>query len=141
GGVGLNLEQFVYRDIGVFFRGMIADGHSEVYAFTSADASIALGSLARGSLWNRPKDFAGVGLGLGWISDSHAEYLSLGGIDGFIGDGRLNRATESIFEVFYSLNLLSSVWVSGDYQLISNPAYNADRGPVSILGARLHAEF
>jgi hypothetical protein len=135
------LEQVVYRDIGVFFRGMIADGHSEVYAFSSADASISLGSLARGSLWSRSKDFAGVGLGLGWISTSHAEYLRLGGIDGFIGDGRLDQGVESVFEVFYGLNLLSSVWISADYQLIVNPAYNADRGPVNILGARIHAEF
>jgi hypothetical protein len=27
------------------------------------------------------------------------------------------------------------------YQFIANPAYNADRGPVSILSGRLHAEF
>ena len=28
-----------------------------------------------------------------------------------------------------------------DYQLITNPAYNADRGPVSVFSARLHGEF
>jgi len=28
-----------------------------------------------------------------------------------------------------------------DYQFIANPAYNADRGPVSLLAARFHAEF
>ena len=28
-----------------------------------------------------------------------------------------------------------------DYQFITNPAYNADRGPVSIFSGRLHAEF
>jgi high affinity Mn2+ porin len=28
-----------------------------------------------------------------------------------------------------------------DYQFIANPAYNHDRGPVSVLGARLHAQF
>jgi len=31
--------------------------------------------------------------------------------------------------------------LSADYQHISNPAYNADRGPVNVLAGRLHAEF
>jgi hypothetical protein len=31
--------------------------------------------------------------------------------------------------------------VSLDFQHIWNPAYNADRGPVEIFGARMHAEF
>jgi high affinity Mn2+ porin len=33
------------------------------------------------------------------------------------------------------------VTASLDYQFITNPAYNADRGPVSIFAGRLHAEF
>jgi high affinity Mn2+ porin len=28
-----------------------------------------------------------------------------------------------------------------DYQFITNLAYNADRGPVSIFASRFHAEF
>ncbi len=28
-----------------------------------------------------------------------------------------------------------------DYQFIANPAYNRDRGPVSLIGAQLHAGF
>jgi len=28
-----------------------------------------------------------------------------------------------------------------DYQFVTNPADNADRGPVSIFAARFHAEF
>jgi high affinity Mn2+ porin len=31
--------------------------------------------------------------------------------------------------------------VTFDYQFIVNPAYNRDRGPVSLVGTRLHAEF
>jgi high affinity Mn2+ porin len=27
------------------------------------------------------------------------------------------------------------------YQFIANPAYNAARGPVSVIGARLHVQF
>jgi high affinity Mn2+ porin len=28
-----------------------------------------------------------------------------------------------------------------DYQFIVNPAYNEDRGPVSVIGTRLHYQF
>jgi high affinity Mn2+ porin len=31
--------------------------------------------------------------------------------------------------------------VAADYQFVNHPAYNRDRGPVSILGARLHMQF
>lgn len=140
-GIGINIEQSVYRDIGVFLRAMYSDGQTEVYSFTSTDRSISLGTLGRGSLWRRPRDYFGLGFGIGWISEAHAQYLGMGGIDGFVGDGRIDPAAESVFEVFYGVNLHSSIWISGDYQHITNPAYNADRGPVDIFGARFHAEF
>jgi hypothetical protein len=140
-GVGLNLEQHITDDIGVFFRGMISDGQTEVYAFTSTDRSLSFGVSGKGSLWKRPSDVAGIGFGMGWISQAHADYLRMGGIDGFIGDGNLRPAPENVLELFYSVNVASAVWLSADYQHLTNPAFNADRGPVNILGARLHAEF
>jgi hypothetical protein len=141
-GIGLDVEQFVARDVGLFLRAMWSDGQSEVVAFNAADRSLSFGAVARGSLWNRPFDVTGVGVGLSWISASHARYLSLGGIDGFIGDGALRQATEGVFELFYALNLFKAIWLSADFQLLWNPAYNADRGgPVTVLGARVHAEF
>jgi high affinity Mn2+ porin len=39
------------------------------------------------------------------------------------------------------VNLLKAMWLTADYQLLWNPAYNADRGPLSIFGGRFHAEF
>ena len=140
-GIGINLEQEIVDDVGVFFRGMYSDGQTEVYSFTSTDRSISLGVMGRGTTWHRGNDRAGIGYGEGWISKEHAAYLGLGGIDGFIGDGKLTQAAEHVFEVFYSLNVASPLWVSLDYQHIWNPAYNADRGPVDIVGARVHAEF
>ncbi len=140
-GIGLNLEQRIAQDVGVFFRGMYSDGRTEVYSFTSADRSIAFGATTKGGLWKRPIDVAGIGMGLAWISKDHAEYLRLGGVDGFVGDGALNNATESVFDVFYSVSVVSSVWVSADYQHIANPGFNADRGPVNVFGTRIHAEF
>ena len=141
-GIGLDVEQFVAKDIGLFLRAMWSDGASEVVAFNAADRSLSFGALAKGGAWGRPFDLTGIGLGLSWISSSHARYLALGGIDGFIGDGALRQASEGVFEVFYSYNLFKAIWLSGDFQLLWNPAYNTDRaGPVVILGARAHAEF
>jgi carbohydrate-selective porin OprB len=140
-GIGINLEQHVTDDIGLFFRGMYSDGKTEVYSYTSTDRSLSFGTLVSGSAWRRPLDLAGVGFGMGWISQAHADYLRMGGIDGFIGDGNIDPAPESVFDVFYSVSVLSSLWLSADYQRITNPAFNADRGPVNVFGARVHAEF
>ena len=48
---------------------------------------------------------------------------------------------ERIFETFYSWKLNQWTAPTFDYQFVSNPAHHADRGPVSILSSRLHAEF
>jgi high affinity Mn2+ porin len=140
-GIGISFEQYLATDIGVFFRGMYSDGRSEVDAYNAADRSIAFGAVGKGTLWQRPFDVAGVGFGMSWISAVHAQYLAMGGVDGFIGDGALRQAGEGIVEVFYSVNLAKAVWLSPDYQHLWNPGYNADRGPVDIFGARIHAEF
>lgn len=140
-GAGLNLEQNITSNLGVFFRGMYSDGQTEVNAFDSSDRSVSLGAVAKGALWGRPLDLAGVGLAMSWISENHGRYLSMGGVDGFIGDGHLRQATEGLGEVFYSFCLLRSFWLSADYQYLSNPGYNADRGPVNLFGGRAHVEF
>ena len=140
-GVGINVEQRLGPDVGVFFRGMVSDGQTEVYSFTSTDSSMSFGTIVKGSPWLRPADSAGVGYGQGWISDAHADYLNRGGVDGFIGDGKIDHASEHVVEVFYSYAVASWLSVSLDFQHIWNPAYNADRGPVDIFGARMHAEF
>ena len=58
-----------------------------------------------------------------------------------IGDGALNYKQEKILEAYYALALAKGTTLTFDYQFISNPAYNADRGPVSFFSGRLHAEF
>jgi high affinity Mn2+ porin len=47
---------------------------------------------------------------------------------------------EHIVEAYYQLPV-SYFKLTLDYQLIINPAYNTDRGPVSVVGARMHAQF
>jgi high affinity Mn2+ porin len=59
-----------------------------------------------------------------------------------IGDGQLpHYGTEDILETYYSYAVTDWLAASADYQLVVNPAYGADRGPVSLAGVRLHAQF
>ena len=140
-GVGISVEQYVAPDVGLFLRAMYSDGRTEVDAYNPADRSFSLGAVAKGTLWHRPFDVTGAGFGMSWISASHAAYLAMGGVDGFVGDGALRQAGEGIAEAFYSFNLLKALWLSADYQHLWNPGFNADRGPVDIYGARIHVEF
>jgi high affinity Mn2+ porin len=140
-GVGISVEQYVAPDIGLFLRAMYSDGRTEVDAYNPADRSFSIGAVAKGTLWHRPFDVTGAGFGMSWISAAHAAYLARGGVDGFVGDGRLQQAGEGIVEAFYSFNLLKALWLSADYQHLWNPGFNADRGPVDIYGARIHVEF
>jgi hypothetical protein len=75
------------------------------------------------------------------ISGPHRDYLSAGGLGFFIGDGRLSYRSEAILETFYSVGIVKDFWISADFQRIFDPAYNSDRGPVSVASARLHYGF
>ena len=50
-------------------------------------------------------------------------------------------ALEQIIETYYSYALTPSTRVSADYQLIVNPAYNTNRGPVNVFSGRFHTQF
>ena len=140
-GIGVFAQQYVAKDIGIFARAMISDGKTEVDAYTSTDRSATIGVLAKGTLWHRTRDVTGGGVNLGGISKAHSDYLGLGGIDGFIGDGRIRPGAETAIDIFYSYNLRKIYWLSGDYQRIANPAFNRDRGPVNVFSLKVHGEF
>jgi len=140
-GFGLNLEQAINKEIGIFSRASWADGQTETYAFTEIDRSLSAGLLAKGSAWGRSEDSFGLAGVRNALSAERRAYLAAGGMSFFIGDGRLNYRDESILEIFYSLGLLKGSWLSVDVQHTRNPAYNADRGPVNFAALRLHAEF
>lgn len=140
-GIGINVEQSLADDIGLFLRGMYSDGQVEVFSYLPADRSFSFGSLMTGKRWGRIMDSIGIGYGISWLSSIHVDYLNRGGADGFIGDGKINYHPEQVVNIFYKLNLNSPVWITLDYQHIVNPAFNADRGPVDIFGARAHFEF
>jgi high affinity Mn2+ porin len=71
----------------------------------------------------------------------HEAFLNDGGLGILVGDGRLpHPGLEQIIETYYQFAVFA--WkVMFDYQFVVNPAYNRDRGPVSIAGVRLHSEF
>jgi hypothetical protein len=140
-GVGVNVEQALNSTLGVFLRAMQADGKTETYAFTEVDGSLSVGASLKGAAWGRAQDMVGLAFLRNTLSKDRRDYLSAGGISFFIGDGALNYRPENIVEAFYSIELLKNTSLTFDAQRYHNPAYNADRGPVNVIGARFHAEF
>lgn len=140
-GVYLNGEQAVTKDIGVFGRASWNDGQSEILSFTDIDRSISGGVSIKGSSWQRPNDTVGIGAAVNGLSQAHRDFLAAGGLGLLIGDGALNYGAEKIFETYYAYSIDKSAVFTLDYQFISNPAYNADRGPVHVFAGRFHAEF
>ncbi len=140
-GFYLNGEQQVAKDIGVFARASWNDGHTEILSFTDIDRSLSGGVSVKGSYWGRPDDTVGFGGAINGLSQTHRDFLAAGGTGLLIGDGQLNYRLEKILETYYAFSVNKSVTLTADYQLIVNPAYNADRGPVSVFSGRAHAEF
>ena len=54
---------------------------------------------------------------------------------------RLTYGSENVVEAYYNLAAWKEVHVTPDYEFVVNPASNRDRGPVSVLGIRLHWKF
>jgi high affinity Mn2+ porin len=140
-GISANMEQQLLPGVGLFARAGYTPGNLETYAFTDADASFSGGASVSGKFWGRPDDTVGVAGILNMITKTHEAYLAAGGLTAIIGDGMLpHPGPETILEAYYSLPVYS--WhLTFDYQFIVNPAYNSDRGPVSVVATRLHAQF
>jgi high affinity Mn2+ porin len=141
-GLGLNVEQPISENSGLFARASWNNGLYQTWSYTEIDQSATIGASFSGHAWKRPTDRFGIAAGANGISKSHREYLRNGGTGILLGDGSLNYGVEQVFETFYSLKFNQNVWITGDYQFCINPGYNKDRGPVwSIIGLRMHAEF
>lgn len=140
-GYVVNLEQAITEDVGLFGRWSWNDGKYETLAFTDINRSLAAGLSIKGTKWGRPDDVIGIGGAINAISQDYRDFLAAGGLGVLVGDGALNYRKERILEAYYAYALNKNVTLTADYQLITNPAYNADRGPVSIFSGRLHAEF
>lgn len=140
-GIGVGVQAEAAENIGVYARAAWNDGKTETFAFTEIDRSLSAGILGKGERWSRAGDSAGVAIYLNGLGSAHRNYLAAGGQGFFLGDGRLNYASEKILEAFYSFHLGARVWLSGGYQRVGNPGYNQDRGPASFYSLRLHTNF
>jgi high affinity Mn2+ porin len=140
-GFYVNAEQAITKVLGLFARASWNDGQNEILSFTDVDASLSGGISIKGTGWRRPDDTVGVGGVLNYLSEPHRAFLAAGGLGLLIGDGMLTYSAEKIVEAYYAYNLCKGVTLTGDYQFFLDPAYNVDRGPVSIFSGRLHMDF
>jgi high affinity Mn2+ porin len=140
-GFGINVEQELSKNIGVFSRLGWNDGKTESFAFTAIDRLATGGVSVNGPRWHRPFDTAATELTVSGISGVHALYLAMGGYDFLIGDGHLQYGPEYIWETYYNARLFPGFFAGFDLQHVANPAYNEQRGPVWIYSLRLHTEF
>lgn len=139
-GFGLNAEQELTPLWRAFFRLGWNDGHTESFAYTEIDRTAEVGSDFRGTPWHRSQDKVGVAVVGNGISGDHRRYLELGGLGFILGDGGLNYGLEKIFETYYTAHVWRGISVAFDYQHVTDPGYNRDRGPASVVSFRVHIE-
>lgn len=145
-GIGLNAEQALTKDLGIYGRAFTSDGHTETMSFTEADNSISVGMGMNGTQWKRPDDTIGISMMQNGLSSYRRNYLQAGGVSYFIGDyaspsQTISYSPERIGEIYYNATVIKNVLAGLNFQHIINPAYNSARGPVNILSFRIHAEF
>ena len=137
----MNFEQEITSDLGVFARAGVANGGIEPYDYTDIDRTVAAGLALKGTQWGRPGDTLGFAGIVNGISKIHEQFLNDGGLGILVGDGQLpHPGREQIIETYYQFPVYN--WhATFDYQFVVNPAYNRDRGPVSIFSLRAQTEF
>jgi high affinity Mn2+ porin len=141
-GLSLDVQQQLADGLGAFVRAGWADGDVEPYEFADIDDTASGGLALSGKRWGRPDDTYAIAGVVNQISRIHQQYLNDGGLGILVGDGRLpHPGPEQIVETYYDIAALKRLHVSLDYQYVTNPAYNRDRGPVSIGAVRLHTQF
>jgi high affinity Mn2+ porin len=140
-GFGLNLEQEITKNIGVFSRLGWNDGINEAWMFTDINHMGSVGVSIKGEDWHRPDDTIGVAGVVSGISHDNQIYLAAGGLGILDGDGALSYAKEKVLEAYYDGKIAKHLRGALDYQFVADPAFNSARGPVSVFGARFHFEF
>ena len=140
-GATLNVEQALSSDVGAFARLGVNHGGEEAYEFTEINNSLSAGVSVKGGAWKRPDDALGLALVTNGLSSAAQNYFAAGGIGILIGDGRLTYGREQIAEAYYAFRVNPHLALGFDVQRILHPAYNRDRGPVTVVGLRAHAEF
>jgi high affinity Mn2+ porin len=137
-GGGIDIHYRLTDNSGFFWRYSRNDGLNEDFCYTQCHESINTGVLLKLKIIRRPKDKLGISASYNTISALQQHYLQDGGVGFMVGDGQLNYAPETAFEVFYAVNFFNHIYLSANYQYILNVAYNAERGNAHFLGARLN---
>ena len=140
-GFVINGEQEISDNAGLFVRLSYNDGKNESWAFTEIDGSVSAGVSFKGTKWKRPDDVLGIAFVQNGLSKDHEAYLAGGGYGFLIGDGKINYGNEIILEAYYNFKWGKYLYLSPDYQIVLNPAYNKDRGPINLFALRAHVEF
>jgi high affinity Mn2+ porin len=140
-GFAVNAEQPVTPALRVFGRWGWNEPHFESYAYTEVNDSAQVGADYAGARWRRDADKIGGAFVTNGISADHQRYLAFGGSGFLLGDGGLTYGREQIVEAYYTVHFWRGLFASADLQHIANPGYNQDRGPVLVVGARLHLDF
>jgi high affinity Mn2+ porin len=139
-GFGVNWEQEITKNVGIFSRVGWNDGHEVAWTYTDANWAVTLGTRIKGEAWCRPDDVVGLSGIVSGASRDQQEFLEAGGTGILNGDGALTYRPEKVLETYYDFPIGKTVHFAMDYQLVGDPAFNADRGPVSIFAVRLHWE-
>ena len=142
GGFVVNFEQEIAPGLGAFLRVGVRNPNYEAWAFSDASRSLAIGLSLKGSAWKRPNDTVGLANMLAGIGHAEQAFFNAGGLGILAGDGKLpHYGLENVVEFYYNFEVYKWVNLTFDYQLAVNPAFNEDRGPINILGARIDVKF
>ena len=140
-GFGLSAEQALSSWLGAFLRAGWNDGHTEAWAFDEIERTIAIGLSAAPVILHRPNDRIGLAIVDNGAAAVHRQYFASGGYGFMLGDGRLRYGAEHLVDGYYSWQVASLVAFTVEAQRFVNLAFNRDRGPVAVYGARVHVQY
>jgi len=140
-GFGINIQQDLARNLTAFARFGWNNGKTESFAYTEVDLTVAAGVGAKGAMWHRRYDRAGIAFVSNGIAKDHQNYLAHGGLGFLLGDGGLFYGRENILESYYTAHIWRGIYAGPGLQYIVDPGYNRDRGPVLVPSFRVHLEF
>ena len=89
-GLGLNMDQEVTKNIGVFSRIGWNSGQNSGFEFTDTNWTATFGTSIQGEKWKQPDDVIGAAFITSGISKANQVYHAEGGIGILTGDGALN---------------------------------------------------
>jgi len=140
-GFCLNTEYELIKGVGAFARLGWNAGQTPDWAYADVSRTGSAGLSVKGDFWHRPNDTFGLAGIINGISHVQQQFLADGGLGILAGDGALSYGLEKTLETYYKAQIWKNFYFTADYQYVINPAYNAARGPVSILSGRIHWDF